>query len=248
MRDLEKYEKDYNVPNFEDYQIKYRKKKILSILRNYKPQRILEIGCGMEPLFPFVDWDYEKMVIVEPCEEFYKQAQNLINSNKIDSYNECFSCNDKMKSYSFDFIICASLLHEVNDPLNFLKDIASVANKDTIVHINVPNAYSLHRLIAKGMGFIDDVHAMSDRNKIYQQNSVFDLESLKKLANDAGFDTLEEGSYFVKPFSHDQMYKMIQQGIIDEKVLDGLYSLEEYLPMYGSEIYLNLKIYNFLHR
>lgn len=242
MRNLEKYEKDYNIPNFEDYQIRYRKKKILSVLRDYKPQRILEIGCGMEPIFPFVDWDYEKMVIVEPCDEFYKHAQSLINKDNTECLNEYFHQSDALKSCSFDFIICASLLHEVKNPAEILENIAAIATKDTVVHVNVPNAYSLHRIIAKEMGFIDDVHEMSDRNKLFQQNTVFDLEKLKKLVDKAGFEVLEEGSFFVKPFSHDQMYKMIQSGIIDDNVLDGLYSLAKYIPSYGSEIYLNIKL------
>lgn len=242
MRDLLKYGKDYNVPNFEDYQAKYRKKKILSILSEYKPQTILEIGCGMDPLFPYIDWNYKKMVIIEPCLEFFNHTQSIISDKKIECYNEYFHKNEILKSLSFDFIVCSSLLHEVNNPLDFFKNIAAISAKDTIVHISVPNANSIHRLIAKEIGYIDDVHQMSDRNKLYQQNTVYDIDSLKELARAAGFNVLDEGSFFIKPFSHDQMYKMIKQEIIEEKVLDGLYALEKYIPLYGSEIYLNLKI------
>lgn len=46
----------------------------------------------------------------------------------------------------------------------------------------------------------------------------------------------------MKPFSHNQMYEMMQSAIIDEKVLDGLYRLAEYMPEYGSEIYVNCKL------
>ncbi|MBE5923202.1 MAG: class I SAM-dependent methyltransferase [Lachnospiraceae bacterium] len=242
MRDLVKYEKDYNVPNFEDYQIEYRKKKILSILKTYKPQRILEIGCGMKPIFPYIDWDYEVCVIVEPCTEFYEHAKSLVGNKKVFCYKECFEASERLRDYSFDFIICSSLLHEINDPSCMIGDIADISNKDTLVHINVPNALSLHRILAKEMGIINDVHEMSDRNRLYQQNTVFDLNTLKELVDSAGFDVLDEGSFFIKPFSHEQMYRMLQHRIIDEKVLDGLYLLEKYFPSYGSEIFLNLKL------
>lgn len=35
---------------------------------------------------------------------------------------------------------------------------------------------------------------------------------------------------------------MMDQGIISEEVLDGMYALEEYLPEYGSEIYINIML------
>ena len=56
-----------------------------------------------------------------------------------------------------------------------------------------------------------------------------------------GFVILDSGSYFIKPFSSSQMYEMINKGIIDAKVLDGLYGLSQYLPLYGSEIYINCR-------
>lgn len=51
----------------------------------------------------------------------------------------------------------------------------------------------------------------------------------------------EKGSYFVKPFSHAQMLKCVEQGIIDENILEALYKLTAYLPEYGSEIYVNYR-------
>ena len=55
MRDLDKYTDEYNIANFEDYQIRYRKRKILEVIEEHAPKRILEIGCGMDPLFNYVE-------------------------------------------------------------------------------------------------------------------------------------------------------------------------------------------------
>lgn len=243
MRDIDKYTEDYNQPNFEDYQIIYRRKKILEIMKRYHPKRILEIGCGMEPLFRYIDWEYDKYIIVEPSESFFDNAIHLAERNKkVTGYNRCFSSTEELKDSKVDFVICSSLLHELEQPLELLQNIAEVCTENTVVHINVPNANSLHRLIAKEMGLIEDVHDMSERNNLYQQHNVYDLEALKASVDLAGFGVLEEGSYFVKPFTHGQMYEMIQRDIIDENVLEGLYKLEKYLPYYGSEIFLNVQI------
>ena len=82
---------------------------------------------------------------------------------------------------------------------------------------------------------------MSQRNYSLQQQRVFDLDSFDKTISNAGFYTLDKGSYFIKPFTHAQMEKLIETGICDEKMLDGFYSLVEDMPDLGSEIFINCK-------
>lgn len=242
MRDIEKYTKDYNQPNFEDYQIIYRRRKILEILNQYKPKRILEIGCGMEPLFQYIEFDYDVYTVVEPSKEFCDNAKSLAKGNtKISCFNEYFTSSEKLREQKFDFILCSGLLHELEEPVLFLKEVAAICNEQTVFHVNVPNAYSLHRILAKGMDLIKDEHDMSERNKLYQQNNIYDIDSLSASLRKTGFFELEKGTYFIKPFTHTQMYQMMKQNIIDENVLDGLYELGKVLKEFGSEIYVNAK-------
>lgn len=243
MRDIEKYTENYNHPSFEDYQVIYRRKKILELMEKYCPKRILEIGCGMEPLFPYIRWKYEKYVIIEPSESFCKNAVNLARENeRIVCLNDFFSPTDELSQNNFDFILCSSLLHEVEQPIKLLQDIATICNKYTIVHVNVPNANSFHRLIAKETGVITDVHEMSERNRLYQQHNVYDLKTLEDCVKLSGFRILEGGTYFIKPFTHNQMYEMVKENIINMDILDGLYKIEKYFPYNGSEIFMNIKI------
>lgn len=244
MRDIQRYAKDYIQSGFENFQVLYRRKKIIEELKKYKHTRILEIGCGLEPLFKYIDNnEYERYVIVEPSVEFYNNACLISNENdKVFCINQCFRYEECLKKERFDYIICSSLLHEIEDPSTLLKDIASICYRETIVHINVPNANSFHRLLAKEIGLIDDVHDLSERNLQYQQHNVFDLTSLKHLVENTGFIVLESGSYFVKPFTHEQMYQMLKEQIINESVLDGLYEMGKYFTDYGSEIYVNVTL------
>lgn len=243
MRDIKRYTDDYNQPNFEDYQVMYRRKKVLEVMEKYHPKRIIEIGCGREPLFQYIDWEYDCYVVVEPSENFFNNAKELSKGkDRVICYHEYFSSSDKLKEIEADFVICSSLLHELEQPVEFLKSVAYICKANTVVHINVPNAYSLHRMIAKEIGMIEDLHDMSERNKLYQQHSVYDLETLKVVTELAGFVVIEEGTYFVKPFTHGQMYNMISNKIINEEVLDGLYQIGKFFPKNGSEIFLNLNV------
>lgn len=141
----------------------------------------------------------------------------------------------------FDFVICSSLLHELEEPIKMLEEIEKVCSDNTILHINVPNAISFHRLLAKEMGLINDVHGMSARNNLLQQNTVYDIDMLRRSVERVGFKEIESGSYFVKPFTHTQMHEMMRKDIINEQVLNGLYGMEKYMPGLGSEIYINAK-------
>lgn len=51
MRDIKLYTERYVERSFETYQVEYRRKKVLSEISKYDPASILEIGCGVKPLF-----------------------------------------------------------------------------------------------------------------------------------------------------------------------------------------------------
>ena len=75
MRDIEEYTKKYNEQSFEPYMVKYRRKKVLEEIEKYSPVSVLEIGCGMEPLFK--DVLESEFTIVEPSVEFALNANEL---------------------------------------------------------------------------------------------------------------------------------------------------------------------------
>ncbi len=242
-RDIAKYEEEYNKPGFEAFQVHYRRKKVLDVVSHYPHKRILEIGCGSEPLFKYLADEFEHYVVVEPGKIFFDGARELAKGNdKIECINDYFSYSENLKNQKFDLIICSSLLHELANPRAMIDDIKAISNKNTVIHINVPNAFSFHRLLAKEMGMIQDVHELSDRSVVLQQNKTYDLESLRELVTDAGFVIVDSGSYFLKPFTHVQMNEMIESKIIDEEVLDGLYNMCEVLPELGSEIFVDVRV------
>lgn len=247
-RNIDDYTKKYLQHPFEDQSVKYRRKIVKSQIEKYPHRRILEIGCGMDPFFEHIKWDeYDIYTIVEPSESFCSNAVKLskAKNSQITIINSIFeSVADELKSNEYDFIICSSLLHELNDPVNLIESIKKCCRKSTVVHFNVPNSYSLHRLIAYEMGMIKSVDERSDSNIILQQRGAYSLEKLKNEMIDCGFCVIDEGSYFLKPFTHKQMQDMLDSKIIDVKVLDGLFNVTQYFPNNGSEIYVNVVLGN----
>lgn len=244
MRDIENYSKIYEQQGFEAIQVKYRRKMLLEQISKYKPQSILEIGCGLEPLFLYVE--NVSFTIVEPSTLFCRRGKELLGERKNVLFIENFFENvvEDLLDSKYDMVICSGLLHEVEEPEKLLNAITKICTKDTIIHINVPNAQSLHRLLARESGFIKDEHELSAQNIKLQQHQVFDFDRLIEMVIKSGMSIEEKGSYFVKPFTHEQMRKCLDEGIINKDVLDGLYNLGKYMPTMGSEIFVNCKIEN----
>ena len=244
MRNISVYEKDYLMDEFEPHMVKYRRKQVLQLLSQYPHKRILEVGCGMEPLFEHIK-NYEEYSLIEPSVLFYDnaldKAQNLKNVFFYQGFLED-TVKNLQNEAKFDFIVASSLLHEVENPMRFLNSVKLVMNKDTILHINVPNSNSLHSQLGVRMGLSGNIFEKSDLAKKMQRHSTFDTNQLIKFVRRYGFEVINTGGYFLKPFTYHQLNSMLNQEIITEKILDALYELGKEQPLQAAEIYINVKI------
>lgn len=245
MRDIKDYESVvYNGEHeFEVYQALYRKRRVLESLKKVpKGGVIVETGCGLESMFQYYD-DFSKFICVEPADQFYQLAlEQKKDRDDIVLIQDFFENTIEQMPKKVDCIICSGLLNEVEDPKLFLTYLKKIADADTMIHINVANAKSFHRLLALCSGLIGDTHEMSDNNKKLQQHTVFDMELLKELVESVGkTEFLEQGSYFVKPFTHAQMKKCMENGIVNQNILNGLYEISKYMPELGSEIFIDFR-------
>ena len=240
-RDLERYSEEYSKLPFEITQARYRRREVLCQIERHSPKKVLEIGCGLNPLF--IDFsDDKKFVVVEPTRKFYELAMLHADGNSnVEVINEYFE--DFEPQTSFDLIIVSCLLHEVPDQKLFLRKLASICHKGTLVHINVPSSESLHRRLAVAMELINNITDASEIQKIMQQGAtVFSRESLENLLFEFGFKVVESGGIFLKPFTHGQMQNLVDAEIITEEVLDGLFILGRERPEIASEIWVNVSL------
>ena len=156
-RDIDRYQKDYcdKSYSFEEVLAKYRKKKILEVLDQKRPKRVLEIGCGTDSILNYYQ-EYEQGVIVEPSEFFASVA--VRKNERITVYQDFIENKiDELKKTPFDFILFSSLLHELSTPDEVMNQIVSLLSPDTVLHINVPNSRSFHLLWAYEAGIITKI-------------------------------------------------------------------------------------------
>ncbi len=237
-----RYATQYAKESFETILVAVRRRQVVHFLEQYRPRRVLEVGCGLEPLFPHYD-EFDAWSVIEPVAEFVRRARELAADDGrvevLEGYVE--DQNTPLAGDEHDFIIVSSLVHEVPDPLRLLESIRSLCSDATIVHLNVPNVLSFHRLLALEMGLIDNVFEQSAMERAFGRHTRFDHEQLATMVTSAGFCIAESGTYFVKPFSHRQMDVILASGAFPPSLVDGLERMTKYMPEHGCELYANVR-------
>ena len=239
-RDLADYTLQYRALPFEPLQIEYRRRLVLTQIARLAPARLLEVGCGERPLF--TDLPGIACTVVEPTPAFAAHAQRRA-ADRPDvrvaaDYLEHFDAAGE----TYDLIVVSCVLHEVPDPHLFLQAVRRLCGPRTVVHVNVPNARSLHRLLAVAMGLIPDPGTPSHTQQVMQQRATtYDAASLKSALSAAGLHVHEGGTLFIKPFTHGQMQQLVDQGFMTPAMLDGLDRLVHWLPELGSELWVHAR-------
>lgn len=246
LEDTETYTKEYLVDEYEKINVKYRRMKVLEILNQHKPRRILEIGCGAQSLFEFYS-DFDSFTIVEPSAEFCSIAEKSARlTNRVHILNGFFGTNEMNRKLAdvgggYDCIVISSLIHEVPDYEPILRSARDLCDEATFVHVNVPNEDSFHLLWALEAGLIERLDTLSETAKRLQRSRTFNLEKLRKAVEANGFEITEQGSYAFKLFNNANMLRLLHDGIIDENLLDALNRLPRLFTQNGAEIFVNCR-------
>ena len=134
---IEGYQQAYLAEyGFEAVMVKYRQRVVLQTVSEIRPRVVVEVGSGADLL----------------CE-------------KVADYNAFVDKIKELAGPGPDLVICSGVLHEVPNPAEILTAIAMLLGTNAMVHINVPNAQSMHRRLAKAMGLIPDTRQITERNR-----------------------------------------------------------------------------------
>ncbi len=239
-----RYMADYG---FEAVMVAARQRLVLEILRATGPRVVLEVGCGIDMLGEKAHQaglSMEQWVIVEPSERFCEAARALkMGKTRVDVVQGFLEDETEAIRQRCvrppDLILCSGLLNEIEEPEGILRAARRLLGSPGVVHVNVPNAQSLHRKLAKAMGVIESEKQLTERNRQLAQYRVYDFDSLIELAGASGLRVIEKGGYFIKPFTHAQMESIA--GVLSAAMLDGLWQLGREMPELASEIYVNLE-------
>ena len=240
MRDLEKYQSDYlNLP-FEPQHVRYRKRTTVESLRRHHARRILEVGCGLDPIFMHFT-EFETLDIIEPSKAFFvaadRAAKGLGNVRLHAGTLEAEAPRTDRSRFRF---------HPGEQPVARGRESARVALARTLplrgAH-HSPYHCSQCPVVASPARRRNGAHRQCLRAVDHPEDhaTARHLRSgkLDRPCRGLRFSVIESGTFFVKPFTHAQMAELSERGFLTRQMLDGLYGLTRYLPEFGSEIFVN---------
>ena len=198
-----------------------------TIKAHFKGSTALEIGPAHGDMTTLLKDKFENLHILE--------ASKLL-LDKIPNYNNVVKHHDLIENFDpdikYDTIIMGHVLEHIADPIIALKKIYSILKNDGSFIVSVPNAKSIHRLVAVEMGILENEYKLNSRDIELGHYRVYDMEILEDHLKNSGFKVNLMGGYFLKPLSNGQ----IESNWSDE-MIEGFYKIGKYFQNNCAEIY-----------
>jgi SAM-dependent methyltransferase len=194
----------------------------------FKGKVACELGPALGQMTRFLVNDFEKIHLIEGSNELLSQIPDYPNAIKHNFFFEEFITEKK-----FDTIIMSHVLEHIEYPVSVLKRVYDWLDDNGVFLLSVPNARSIHRLVAVEMGLLDSIYQLNQRDMELGHYRIYDIESLKMDAQKAGFNVIDEGGIFFKPISNKQI-----DDYWTEEMIYGFFKLSKLFPHNCAEIYL----------
>jgi len=172
---------------------------------------------------------------------FSKWSKNLVVVDKIDTFNEKFeNCKIIIDDWfnfnsdeKFSDIVFIHGLEHIDDGIELLKRLKSFLNENGRIHIIVPNALSLHRLLGVEMGFLDYPHSFTEADIKAEHKKVYDVFKLKSEIKLAGLYPFYVEGIQLKALTDSFIYEYL-----GEEYVKAANNINYLLTEYCSEIYI----------
>lgn len=191
--------------------------------------RLLSLGVGfryvVKGLLETLGDRLTKYVIVEGSPEiielFNQELQPPPKVELVHSYFEDFDTDER-----FDIIEMGFILEHVEDPGAVLSRFRRFLAPGGRIMIAVPNAHSMHRLLAHQAGMMNDLHSLSDADLALGHRRYFDPAQLETLIVDHGLEIVDRAGLMFKPFTTGQLAMLN----LDPRIRDAMNEIGFGLP------------------
>jgi 2-polyprenyl-3-methyl-5-hydroxy-6-metoxy-1,4-benzoquinol methylase len=195
----------------------------------------LELGCFEGEFTKKILSSFENVTVIEASSELTDKAKARLE-NRARFILSTFE-NTDMGNENFDAIFLLHTLEHLDDQQNVLRRIKEWLAPDGKLFIAVPNANAISRQIAVKMELINYNTAVTEGENKHGHRRTYTLDTLEHEIKQSGFNIIDSGGVFFKPFANFQFDLMIQNGIIEDAYLEGCFQLGKKYPDFCASIY-----------
>jgi trans-aconitate methyltransferase len=208
----------------------YHTKKLhLEVMRQFiRGRHMLEMGCATGELTSLLIDSAERYDVVEGSSKNIEITKGRVpQARYFCALWEEFKPADR---YSDIVVNCA--LEHVEDPVGTLVRAKQWLEPGGVVHVVVPNADSLHRLVGVEMGIIESRTTLSASDVRIGHRRVYDLDHLLGDIRSAGLEPVHWQGIFLKVVSNHQMLGW------DPALIHALHRVGQRFPSFCAELYV----------
>ena len=168
---------------------------------------VLEIGCGAGLWTRLLCKRYQQVDVVDGSSQLLEQValENADAPATLTTHHALIEDFEPAPDQTWQHIYMTYLLEHLADPVAVLHRIGQWLAPDGILFIAVPNADSLHRVLALRMGLIQRTDELSANDHRVGHRRVYTRPLLRAHSHQAGYQITKELSIGLKPFTLKQM-------------------------------------------
>jgi len=223
------FKKDWG--DFHKHLMRYRFKTIENWLRG---ESCIEFGTADGESTKFLFNYFKNVVAVEGAEHFYKQVRKrfseYLDSRRFEVHWSMFE--DFQPDDRYNVVLALHVLEHLAEPVAFLKRVKNFLKENGVLIVMVPNAQSIHRLVAVKMGLLEAPHSLNPQDIQLGHTRVYYPQELFNDIYRSGLQIIEQGGILFKPLTNKQL-----QNFCDIQIIDGFYELGKDFAEYAAEIY-----------
>jgi SAM-dependent methyltransferase len=194
----------------------------------FKGDLALELGPASGYMTKSLVQEFKELHLLEGSEELLNSIPPYPNVIKHLSLFE-----DYETAVKYDTIVMSHVLEHIADPVYVLKKIHVWLDDEGVFIVSVPNAKSIHRMVAVQMGLLKSEYELNSRDAELGHYRVYDLDLLKQHLGEAGFVVKETGGIFFKPLSNSQI-----ENSWTAEMIEGFYNVGKRFPESCAEIFV----------
>lgn len=215
------------------------------MIRTFKPYidggRGLELGSEIGYMSERIATLVDHLDIVDGSESFLNQVKQrgIPNASYFCSLFEQFQPEPV-----YDYVFASHILEHLVDVSVVLEMVRKALKPGGYLFITVPNARALSRQLARHMGLIDDLYALTPNDLRGGHRRVYDRVLLTREIEGSGFEIIAQGGLLFKPFADFQMDQLIDTGLLGSQQCEGLYRLGFDYPDMCADIFAITRVGN----
>ena len=167
----------------------------------------LELGCGKGLWSKVLCSRYGEVDIVDGSGELLEKVKHENSGCRAEVRIHRGLVEDFIHSAQrmWQHIYMTFFLEHVLEPVAVLAGVKKLLEENGCLFVVVPNAESLHRVIAHRMGMIESMGRLSDNDILVGHRRIYTIDMLRSQLLEAGYTITEERTVGLKPLNLGQM-------------------------------------------